>query len=66
MQNILSFFANCLSKKCISDNKGKLLFRFGQGKWIDHSPRKVPVEDSTFDKFINFNSKLYSKLTSML
>ena len=34
IQNILSFFANCLSKKCVNDNKGKLLFHFGQGKWI--------------------------------
>ena len=34
IQSILSFFARCSSKKCINNNKSKLLFRFGQGKWI--------------------------------
>ena len=34
IQNILPCFANCLPKKCIDDNKSKLVFRFGQSKWI--------------------------------
>ena len=39
-------FGNCLSKKCIKDNKSKLLFCFGQGKWIGegaYCARKIQV-----------------------
>lgn len=32
-------FRKMLAKKCINNNKSKLLFRFGQGKWIDEGVR---------------------------
>ena len=41
VQSTLPFFANCLLKNCYN-NKSKLLFRFGQGKWIGEEVCIVP------------------------
>ena len=43
--SILSFFANCFSKKCINDNTSKLLFPFGQAKWIGQCVYFAPLLD---------------------